>query len=139
MLVDKQIFSQIGKFNESLLSGGDLEFGCRCYINNIQQKYFANSFILHRSRGFIEKFHRDLRVMIGKEKVLALYPHYPLTLKKLSFKSLIKTCFATILLINKKNEKTKNLSNFDRITGLLSYQFINFIISLIVLLKLKKA
>lgn len=62
----KESFSQIGKFNEDFLSGGDYEWGCRAWESGIKATYDAETIVRHWNRQSLSMLlKKAIRVRAG--------------------------------------------------------------------------
>jgi len=70
MFIKKNIFSNHGLFNESLLSGGDYEFGQRITKAGIKIKFSGGAVVFHPARNtFIQLVKKTIRVGYGQRKL----------------------------------------------------------------------
>ncbi|MFY0672728.1 MAG: glycosyltransferase family 2 protein [Bacteroidia bacterium] len=87
LLVEKRLFEETGLFNEELLSGGDFEFGNRCWHAGFKMTFIENNHVFHKPRGLWAKYKKQIRVLQG---IKQLNKSYPSRIKKLPVVSFIE-------------------------------------------------
>jgi cellulose synthase/poly-beta-1,6-N-acetylglucosamine synthase-like glycosyltransferase len=66
MIAKRQVFDKTGKFNEALMSGGDVEWGKRAHLNGFKKMYVPECIVWHPTRSTIsELIQKNKRVAGG--------------------------------------------------------------------------
>ncbi|MFC5279646.1 glycosyltransferase [Halorubrum rubrum] len=68
LVIRKEIIKQVGKFDQSLVSGGDKEFGKRVHKAGFNSRYAANIIVRHPARTTF-KAHLKKAARIGEGQV----------------------------------------------------------------------
>ena len=73
--VRKALFKKIGLFDLRLISGGDLEFGDRCWRSGAKQMFIEKIMLHHPAReSFNSLVKKDFRIGRGHRRLVELYP-----------------------------------------------------------------
>ncbi|GAB7021075.1 glycosyltransferase family 2 protein [Halostagnicola bangensis] len=79
LAVRRNVFADIGLFNDRLQSGGDLEFGQRVAAAGYSQVFAPNAVLYHPARTTLTEFvSKALRVGRGKEQIYRSNPEGPI-------------------------------------------------------------
>lgn len=90
LFVKREVFDELGGFEQRLYSGGDLEFGNRIYnFSYFKQEYEKKITVVHPPRGYKNFVKKFKRISKGHNDLINLYPDRFLSLKK-NTKELIK-------------------------------------------------
>lgn len=65
LFVRRKVFEEVGGFDESLVSGGDCEFGVRVSARRMTQIYCEAAITIHPARGFSEQLRKIRRTSRG--------------------------------------------------------------------------
>jgi len=85
----KSIFTKVGLFNQTLKSGGDLEWGKRVFAAGYQLLYAPDTLVYHPARSsFPQLYQRTLR-LAGGQYNLQISPDHNLLLKQIQFMQMI--------------------------------------------------
>ena len=93
LFVKKHVFESIGMFDDRLQSGGDLEFGNRCWYGNVKMHYQQNKLVWHEPRSLSQKFRKHIRVMNGQLQLQILYPNRPFQVHKSNLNGFVYKSF----------------------------------------------
>lgn len=90
LLVEKRLFDETGLFNNKLLSGGDFEFGNRCWHAGFKMTFIENEHIFHEARSLWAKYKKHVRVLQGLQQLGNMYPNRLMKLPEISLKEFVK-------------------------------------------------
>jgi len=65
MITYRSVFDMVGYFDESLFSGGDLEWGQRAASHGFQIKYLENTIVYHPARKNLQEILNKSRRLVG--------------------------------------------------------------------------
>ncbi len=74
LAVKKQVFNEIGLFEELVFSGGDLEFGNRTYNKGYRMTFCEDSVVWHPPKSLKSQLDTKLRILKGQKELAFLYP-----------------------------------------------------------------
>jgi glycosyltransferase involved in cell wall biosynthesis len=75
LAVRKELFEEHGKFDDRLVSGGDVEFGKRIHQNGVEQDFAEDITMYHPARSSLKSLlKKRFRVGKGKHQRKKLYP-----------------------------------------------------------------
>jgi len=80
---NKTVFNRLGPFNAQLESGGDREFGFKCYKNGIKQELIPELSIYHHARSYNELKIKWQRILKGSYELENIKPGFLRALKVL--------------------------------------------------------
>lgn len=90
LLVEKRLFEETGLFNSDLLSGGDFEFGNRCWHAGFKMSFVENEHIFHEPRSLWAKYKKQVRVLQGIKQIKRLYSNRMMNLPEVTLLELLK-------------------------------------------------
>ena len=116
LVVKKKVFDNLGTFDQQLYSGGDFEFGNRCWTSKVAMTYVAQVFVFHAARSLKGKFKKHLRVFPGIRNLQKSYPERSFDLPNIDFKELVISPIKWLYeLKNMKKSEAYKSGQFTRI------------------------
>lgn len=77
IFVSKKIMVKVGKFDENLKSGGDVEWSKRLFKNDVELLYFSKAKVFHPIRDtFKENMEKCFRVGFGNGQLIQKMKRY---------------------------------------------------------------
>lgn len=76
LIVNREVFNQIGKFDESLYSCGDYEFSQRVYEAGFEQRFVPALIVCHRQKSFSTLLKNRIRIFKGRADLALRYEKY---------------------------------------------------------------
>lgn len=65
LLITRTAIDKVGPFDDTIISGGDMEFGRRCNALGISYRFSPEVKVTHRARGAWEQIRRSRRIGVG--------------------------------------------------------------------------
>ena len=118
MITWRDSFFNVGFFNDSLMSGGDVEWGRRAHISGLKIEYAPEVVVKHPARASLSDLLQKRRRVSGGVFKMECCGSYFLFLK-----ALVKGCFPSIYAV-KKTMMTKGASLRELVVALLLFHYL---------------
>ncbi|MDJ0601368.1 MAG: glycosyltransferase [Crocosphaera sp.] len=133
----RHIFDEVGLFDESLKSNGDLEWGSRVYQHKYEQTYAENARVFHPARySWSQLYQRTIRLAGGYYLRQQITANSTLSKLKLFIESLIKNSVPPINFFVNTFKSSDLLKIQDKIKVCLAMTFVRYV-TLIEIINLK--